>query len=119
MRRKPMKTKPALMTSSKISLIISAILISCALRPFLKAAPEAKKDAAGAPEASQRQFATPNEAAESLIQAAASYDVTALREILGADNADIVSSEDPVMDKNQAMAFADKAKEKNVIAKDP
>src|SRR4029077_9191441 len=50
------------------------------------------------------------------------FDVAALKEILGPDSADIVSSEDPVQDKNKALAFAAKAKEKNAIEidkKDP
>jgi hypothetical protein len=41
-----------------------------------------------------------------------------LTEILGTDSADIVSSEDPVADKNRATAFAAKAKEKNNIGMD-
>jgi hypothetical protein len=45
-----------------------------------------------------------------------------LKEILGPDSEDIIDSEDPVMDKNHAVAFAAKAKEKNSIEidkKDP
>jgi len=45
--------------------------------------------------------------------------VPALKEILGPDGEDLVSSEDPVMDKNRAMEFAAKAKEKTSIEKDP
>ena len=39
--------------------------------------------------------------------------------ILGSDAEDLVSSGDPVMDKNRAEAFAEKAKERHVIEKDP
>ena len=61
----------------------------------------------------KRAFATAKEAADALIQAAESFDVAALKEILGPDSDDIISSEDPVQDKNRAVAFAQKAKEKN------
>ena len=106
-----MKSKLALMTASKIFSIASAILISCSLLSSLDAAPEAKEVASDASQADQKQFSTPKEAAESLIQAAESFDIPALKEILGPDSTDIISSEDPVMDKNRAIAFADKAKE--------
>ena len=41
-----------------------------------------------------------------------------LKEILGPDSTDLVSSEDSVEDKNRAVAFAAKAKEKNSVAAD-
>src|SRR5262249_42169813 len=66
----------------------------------------------------QREFKTPKEAAESLVQAAAVFDVAALKEILGPDGIDLVSSEDPVADKNRAAAFAAKAKERMIIGAD-
>jgi len=53
------------------------------------------------------------------VQAAASFDVPALREILGPHSEDLISSEDPVADKNQAATFTAKAKEKNSIQADP
>jgi hypothetical protein len=66
-----------------------------------------------------KAFATPEQAVESLVQAAQSFDVAALREILGSDSDDIIASEDPVMDKERALAFAAKAKEKQSIEIDP
>jgi hypothetical protein len=99
-----MKSKLNIMTSSKISLIASVIAISClsalALQP------------------KQKEFDTPKQAADALIQAAETFDVAAAKEILGPDSEDIISSEDPVMDKNRALAFAAKAKEKNSIQLD-
>ena len=67
---------------------------------------------AAASQPKQKTFATSKEAADALIQAAESFDVAALKEILGPDSDDIISSEDPVQDKNRAVAFAQKAKEK-------
>jgi len=67
----------------------------------------------------QKQFNTAKEAADSLVQAAESFDVTALKEILGTDCADIISSEDSVADKHRATAFAAKAKERMSLSANP
>ncbi len=69
--------------------------------------------------AAQRAFATPQEAAEALIQAAGNYDMPALLEIFGPDGRDFVSSADPVRDKNYASAFVAKAREKIAVTLDP
>jgi hypothetical protein len=117
-----MRTKLDIMTSLKISLVASAILISCSLRLAVQAAPPAKTDSAAASQPAQKQFDTPRQAADALIQVASNFDVAAAKEILGPDGEDLISSEDPVMDKNRALAFAAKAKEKNSIQidkKDP
>jgi Protein of unknown function (DUF2950) len=113
-----MKTKPNIMTSSKISLIASAILISCLLGLALHAAAAAKPDAAAASQPAQKQFDTPKQAADALVQVAANFDVAAAKEILGPDSEDIVASDDPVQDKNRAAEFAAKAKEKTSIEMD-
>jgi Protein of unknown function (DUF2950) len=73
-------------------------------------------------EAEQKQFDTPQQAADALVQVAAKFDPAAATEILGPDGTDIVSSEDPVADKKDAQTFAAKAKEKlsiEVDKKDP
>jgi hypothetical protein len=118
---KPMKSKTNVMASSKISLLASAILISCLLGLAVQAVPSTKPDAARS-QPKQKEFDTPKQAADALIQVAANFDVAAAQEILGPDSEDIVSSKDPVQDKNRAAAFAAKAKEKNSIEidkKDP
>jgi Protein of unknown function (DUF2950) len=79
----------------------------------------ARGQSASDSQASQKTFASPNEAADALIQAAAAYDVQALTAILGPSGEDLVSSEDAVQDKNTAVAFAAKAREKHVIEVDP
>jgi hypothetical protein len=72
-----------------------------------------------APEAEQKGFDTAKLAADALIQAAESFDVPALKDILGPGSEDIVSSEDTVQDKNRAVAFAALAREKTSIEVDP
>src|ERR1700746_1358128 len=113
-----MKSKLNIMTSSKISLVASAIVISCLLSLALRAAAPAKPDAAGASQPKQKEFDTPKQAADALVQVASNFDVAAAKEILGPDSEDIVASEDPVQDKNRAAAFAAKAEEKMSVQTD-
>lgn len=68
---------------------------------------------------SQRTFATAKSAADALVVAAEAYDVPALKEILGPDGVDLIVTDDPVLDKNQATAWAAKAREKLVVVNDP
>jgi hypothetical protein len=116
MEEYPMKRKLNITTSSKI--LASAILMSGFVALALHSALAAKTDAAATPQGKQKQFDTPQQAADSLVQAAESFDVPVLKEILGSDSTDLVSSEDSVGDKNRAVAFAAKAKEKNSVATD-
>jgi len=86
------------------------------------AATPAAKPTDGAAAAKQKQFDDAKQAADSLAKAAESFDQAALAEILGPDSTDLISSEDPVMDKERATAFAAKAKEKTdlqPLEKDP
>src|SRR6185503_5108319 len=112
----PMKRKSNITTSSKI--LASAILMSGFVALALHSALAAKTDAAATQQVKQKEFDTPQQAADSLVQAAESFDVPVLKEILGLGSIDLVSSEDPVEDKNRAASFAAKAKEKNSVATD-
>jgi hypothetical protein len=67
----------------------------------------------------QKMFATPEQAADALIQAAKVYDLPALTQILGPDSEDLLSSEDPVRDKNTAAEFAAKANQRTEVKVDP
>ena len=116
----PMKRKSNITTSSKI--LASAILMSGFVAFALHPALAAKTDAAATPQVKQKEFDTPQQAADALIQVAANFDVVAAKEILGPDSEDLIASEDPVQDKNRAAEFAAKAKEKNSVEidkKDP
>jgi hypothetical protein len=77
---------------------------------------------AGAPAASsapqQKTYATPEQAAEALVAAAETFDVPALKEILGPDGVDLVVTEDPVQDKQHSTEFAATAREKMHVARD-
>ena len=111
--------RPKIMNSLRLPFLLSVLTASSFLCAGLTAAPQAKTDAAPVSDSKQKQFNTPKEAAENLVQAAESFDVAALTEILGPDSTDVISSQDPVADKKQAMAFAAKAKEKSNIETDP
>jgi hypothetical protein len=97
-----------MMISSKVMLIVCAI-VNCAIVISSQAAPA---------ESRQKRFDTPQQAADTLIQVATSFDLAAAKQLLGPDSTDIVSSEDPVTDKNEAQTFASKAKEKLSIEVD-
>jgi Protein of unknown function (DUF2950) len=121
---KNMKTKRNTMTFSKMIMFGTAMLVTGFLAAASRAAPEKKEAAAkqeeaqGTPQSAQKQFDTPKQAADALIQVATNLDVAAAKEILGPDGEDLISSEDPVMDKNRATAFANKAKEKMSVQTD-
>lgn len=66
----------------------------------------------------QKAFNTPQAAAESLIQAAESYDVSTLLEIFGPEGKEFISSADPIRDKANAEGFAARAHEKNSVTID-
>jgi Protein of unknown function (DUF2950) len=58
------------------------------------------------PPAGAKGFATAQAAADALVQAASTFDQAALVAIFGPDGKDLVSTEDPVLDKNYSLAFA-------------
>ena len=110
-------------TQPNISTILMSgllCLVVQAATPGEKAAPaKGEKETAAVAQPKQKEFDTPQQAAESLVEAAAAFEVAALKEILGPDGEDIVASEDPVMDKQRALAFVAKAKEKQAVEIDP
>ena len=121
-----MKAKLKEITSSKIFVIVEVILITGFLASALIAAVPAQKETASTkeqtkdegPSPEQKQFDTPKQAADALIEVATNFDAAKAKEILGPDSEDLVSSEDPVADKNNATAFATKAKEKTSVEMD-
>ena len=107
-----MISKTNMMKPVKNFRIACTILIVTLATVTFATAAESKTDASATASSNQKQFASPKEAADALVQAAASFDQTALKEILGSDSDEVIASEDPVQDKNRATQFADLAKEK-------
>jgi hypothetical protein len=106
-----MKTKS--LTLLKIPLITVALMLFATV-----AFSAAEKKAAPSQQAAGKPFDTAQLAGDALIQAAETFDVAALKEILGPGSDDLVASEDAVQDKNRAAEFVAKAKEKHSIEVD-
>jgi len=85
----------------------------------LPATAQTSQSATTAKASGQTTFATPQKAADSLIQAATNYDVPALEKILGPGSEDLLDSEDPVRDKNNAAEFVAKARQKTDVSVNP
>ena len=125
MERNPMKT--ALNTMNSFKLLTLAAFITGFTTLSAQDTPPATKDgvapagnkAAPAPKPVQQQFDSPQLAADALIKAADSYDVDALEKILGPGSEDLVTSKDPVLEKQRAAEFVKKAGEKQTIQIDP
>jgi hypothetical protein len=91
-------------------LIISTrrLAVAAALCGLLAACGDKETPASRA--APERTFASPEAAAAALVAAAGQYNVPELKAILGPDGDVLVSSEDSVLDRNHAIAFAAEAR---------
>ena len=112
-------TKRIILIACCVFVVSSVVMISASIAKTKHLGLQTSKAAEGAAQSSQRAFGTPKEAADALVQAAAIFDVSALKEILGPGSDDLVSSEDSVQDKNRAAAFVEKAREKSSVEIDP
>jgi Protein of unknown function (DUF2950) len=98
---------------------LAGLTLCCAVALFPVSFLFAQEKPATSSPQKQETFKSPDEAAEALIKAAETNDVAALTQILGAAGEDLVSTEDPVQDKNIATSFAEQAHRKKSIAIDP
>ena len=64
-------------------------------------------------------FPTPEKAAQALIAAAEKFDVAEFTRILGSEGVELVVTEDTVQDKQRSTAFAEKAKARTKVVRDP
>lgn len=109
--------------SAILSLAVTA-WVSVALAPPVLAAPQAAdKSSSSAPAvtstAGPQQFDTPKAAADALVAAAESFDVSALTLIFGPDGHDIVFSGEFAQDRRHATEFAAQAKQKTSVSVSP
>src|SRR5438445_13620550 len=91
-----------------LQITFTIVIVTLATAAFATAA-EPKADASATTPANQKQFASPKEAADALVQAASSFDTAALQEFLGPEREGLIASEDPVQDKHRPVAFASRA----------
>jgi hypothetical protein len=114
-----MKSNAAKPFETAISGLLLLVVLFFTAATVSNAAQQSGQHASTPSKSAQKAFATPKEASEALIRALEPLDVPALKEILGPGGEDLVASEDPVQDKNNAAAFATKAREKNEVVIDP
>jgi len=95
--------------------LLASVTLALSSVAFTQQAAAQAKDAKAPAAGSQKQFDDPKAAVDSLAQAAATFDTNALKEILGPGSEDIINSDDPVADKERAVAFATAAKEKSEV----
>ena len=81
--------------------------------------PSAQQAQQNPAQSTQMAFANPEQAAKALIDAADSYDVPTLINILGQDARDLVATEDPIADKSRAAAFTALARQKVSVTPNP
>ena len=86
--------------------------------PKATPAPKPAPKPAAKPTVPQQTYATPEQAAEALIQAASTFDIPALTKVLGSSGIDLVTTADKVQDENMSKAFAAQAQIKHSIVKD-
>lgn len=99
--------------------ILASFILGAAGTTVASGQTTAQPSAPASQNAQQEMFATPQKAADALIQAARTYDLPALEKILGPDSEALLTSEDPVRDKNTAAEFAEKAHQKTDVSVDP
>src|SRR5262245_5331970 len=104
------------MKSQNIKLIF-AIVVGCLILTGIIAAQTTPKAAgAGTP---PKSFATPDEAASALVEAADKFDVAAIEQIFGSAGKDLILTSEPAQDKDAAKTFVELAREKKEISVDP
>jgi hypothetical protein len=102
------------------TLLFACVVAFCVLGSGAYAPPQAKvKGTTSAAAVKQKRFATSQQAATALIEAAEQFDVQALVAIVGQANEDLVITADRVQDKQRATTFAAKAREKTSVTEDP
>jgi hypothetical protein len=118
-RRKDMIT---MHMNSKLARLVEAagaVVFTCFLAFGIQATGQSEKQPATAPAATPKLFGTAQQAADALIEAAEKYDVNALEEIFGPEGHDILFTGEPVRDKEAAASFAEQARKKKTVSKDP
>jgi Protein of unknown function (DUF2950) len=88
-------------------------------KPAATASAAAKAPVSSGTAAGQKTFASPQQAADTLVAAAGTFDQAALIEIFGPDGRDIVFSGEIAQDRKHAEDFVAKAREKENVSVDP
>jgi hypothetical protein len=109
-------------TKSKLAGLLGvagAVVFTGLLATGLQAAGQSATQSPATQAAKPKVFATAQQAADALIEAAKKYNIAALEEIFGSEGHDIIFSGEPVRDKEAAASFAEQAGKKKAVIKDP
>src|SRR5262249_30630247 len=109
-------------TAFVLSCLLSLAVISqCAQTSNQNSAPANTNASAPAKKVVPRGtgFSTPQKAVDALVGAAEKYDPAALARILGPGSKEIIDTGEPARDKERASQFAEQARTKESIVKDP
>jgi hypothetical protein len=103
------------------TLSVAAVVCVSASALFSAEHPPAKvtRPASTSPSPGAKLFDTPQQAAAALVDAAAKFDVAALKEIFGPEGDDVVFSGEYSQDRQRAADFTLEAHEKNSVSVDP
>lgn len=99
--------------------LLTTVFLAASIATAVSGAPAAKPAKVKAAVPSGKVFASPQDAAQALVEAAATNNVQALLEILGPDSQKLVESGDAVQDKNSRAVFAKLAKASMRVEPDP
>lgn len=103
-----------------LGILVAFALVSFAASDSLAAeGPAAKKAAPAAAANAAQSFATPEEAAAALIDAAEKFDVGTLVKIFGPGGQEVIFSGEFPQDRQRAQEFAAQARQKMSVANDP
>jgi len=113
---------PNMNLSGRVCILCAAAWVSMsalALFAAPQSVPKPVPSAGAASSAGATMFATPQQAADALVDAAEKFDVDALTEIFGPDGNDIVLSGEFAQDRKHATDFAAEARKKKSVSVDP
>jgi hypothetical protein len=98
---------------------LGAVAFVCVCATGLRGAtPAATGTIPGAPAAALKSFATPQQAADALVDAAERFDMGALAELLGPSIDDIILAGEPAQGRQRASDFVAKVHEKQSVSLD-
>ena len=110
-------------TLSRVSFTIFLCLFTAAVATGQHVAPRTPPRSTSvvrsAPAPNVKTFATPQQAANALIEAADRFDVRTFEELFGVDDTDVVLSGEYAQDRDRARKFVAAAHEKNSVSIDP
>jgi hypothetical protein len=96
--------------------VVFALAFACIVASGITSAQQAQSKPASGHVIPPKTFATPEEAADALIDAAARVDAAALEQILGTEGKELVFTDEPAQNKEIVKTFADLAQKKKEVA---